>query len=255
MPNESTEKLLSFLNLLCSDNAKDKLKEHIVSVYGDDKRHKYSVITSYIYKKIAPKKDISLNLEQMCFNLRLYIDEHFKTDFERDKCKDEYEKCLEKLYDHINLELVRLNYSKSVENETFERIDNSNKKIQQIEYRAKEIYDDINKQRNQYITILGIFASIVLAFVSGISFSHSTLSNMHQVGIHKFILVLCFIALFFGNILFALFSFVREINGTDIKDDKFFWIFNIFFVAVIIIDIVIYFDRFGLNLLFPMGSK
>lgn len=247
MPNESTKKLLPFLELLCGDNAKDELKEHIVSVYGNNKRHEYSVITSYIYKRIEPNKDVSLNLDQMCFNLRLYIDERFKADFEGDEHKDEYKKCLEKLYDHINLELVRLNYSKSVENETFERINNSSKKIQQIDNRANEIQDSINEQRNQYIVILGIFSSIVLAFVSGMSFSNSTLSNMHQVGIHKLILVLCFIALFFGNILFALFGFIREISGTDTKNNKLFWIFNVFFVIVIIADVLIYFGRFGLE--------
>ena len=251
------EQILSFLKILCgdSDNVKQSLKSLIDSVCGDNEPYKYSVIISLIYKKIVPEKNAGQNLDRICFNLRSYIEEQLKFDFEEDTKKAKnYKKCLEKLYDHINLESVRFNYLKSIENSTIGRIENSDKKIQEIEERHKQIQDDIDKQRSQYIVILGIFASIVLAFVGGMIFSSSVLSNMHKVGIYKLTFVMCFVALFFGNILFALFKFIKDINSVnDTEERKSWWKtllnsnwcqFNLFFIVIICFDIVYFFDEF-----------
>lgn len=71
--------------------------------------------------------------------------------------------------------------------------------------------ENLNKQQTQYITILGIFASIVLAFVGGLVFSTSALSNIDKASIYCLLFVVAFIALFFGNILYFLFDFLSKI--------------------------------------------
>lgn len=251
--DEYRQSLMSFLQALRDYNEQTDLKSLIISVYKKNKRHKYSVITSYIYRKniIPNQESISEYLVQICDNLHYYIDEKLETDF-KDKQQDElsvddYKERLEKLHDHISLESIRFDYSKGIE----QNIQHSAKQIQEdIENKHKIIQEDINKQKNQHIVILGIFASIVLAFVGGMIFSGSVFSNIHKVGIHKLTFVMCFVALFFGNILFALFKFIRDINGTDIKDNKFFWMFNLFFIAVIIVDVVYFFDKFSNETLF-----
>lgn len=259
--SKESESLLSFLENLCDYDGSQELKPHIVSIYKDDKPHRYSIITSYIYEKIIPNQDsVSEYLGQICDNLQGYIDEKFKDDFKdlENKTQEQYKSKLEKLHDHISLESVRFNYLKDINN----NIKDSAKKIQKVEDSAKQIQDDINQQKNQYIVILGIFASIVLAFVGGMIFSGSVLSNMHQVGIYKLTFVMCFIALFFGNILFALFNFIRNTNTAKIENTK-SWVdillnqrlwFNLFFVAVIIIDVLMYFDKLGIKTSF-IGSK
>lgn len=72
---------------------------------------------------------------------------------------------LEKFYDHINLECIRLQDS----NDKINRIKNVSKGLDR---KYKELKENLNKQQTQYITILGIFASIVLAFVGGLVFSN-----------------------------------------------------------------------------------
>ncbi|NID08361.1 hypothetical protein EGM91_007145, partial [Helicobacter pylori] len=66
----------------------------------------------------------------------------------------------------------------------------------------KKLSEELNKQQTQYITILGIFASIVLTFVAGLTFSTSVLSNIDKANAYRLVFVMAFIALFFGNILY-----------------------------------------------------
>lgn len=76
----------------------------------------------------------------------------------------------------------------------------------------------MNKQQTQYITILGIFASIVLTFVGGLAFSTSVLSNIDKANACRLVFVMAFIALFFGNILYLL--FLSKISLSKEKKDK-----------------------------------
>ncbi len=62
----------------------------------------------------------------------------------------------------------------------------------------------------QYITIL-IFASIVLAFVSGLAFS-SVYKNIDKVIIYRLITVISDSTIFIVNILNSLFSFIKQIH-------------------------------------------
>lgn len=58
--------------------------------------------------------------------------------------------------------------------------------------------NEIEKQRSNLeknnISILGIFASIVVAFTAGITFNASVLANMHNVNIYKLIFVIIMIS-------------------------------------------------------------
>ncbi len=117
--------------------------------------------------------------------------------------KEKNEK-LEKLYDHINLECIRLQDSD-------DKISKIKEYSKNLDEKYKKLKEKLNKQQTQYITILGIFASIVLAFVGRLVFSTSVLANIDKVSIYRLIFVMAFIALFFGNILYALFSFLSDL--------------------------------------------
>lgn len=110
-----------------------------------------------------------------------------------------------KFYDHVNLECVRLQDS----SEKISRLQNTYK---ELDKNYKELSENLNKQQTQYITILGIFASIVLTFVSGLVFSNSILSNIDKASIYRLVFVMAFIALFVGNILYFLFAFLIKIS-------------------------------------------
>lgn len=220
---EQDEKLKDFLIFLSKDELTESkytdAKDFIKKIYINDYRHKYSLISTFIYKN----NDLRLNT----------ISENLRNIIKQNGLDNKQIKSLEKLYDHINLELVRLNYTNSIASK-IENLKETSEKIQKDSHEVKTIID---KQQTNYITILGIFASIILAFVSGLTFTNSILANIDKVGIYRFLLIMCFIALFIVNILYYLFSFLKSI----IKQEKekccnfAFIFFNIFIVASIII--------------------
>lgn len=235
----------SFLEALYDNNENKNLKQYIIEIYKDNERHS-SLITSYIMKEIATNDEYESRLFLICEKLRNYIDEKLDLDFENEKdengnsLKEEYKNKLEKIYDHISLEFTRLSYSKSIESNTFSKIEQLESKHKEIESKHKKIKEDISKQRNQYVAILGIFAAIILAFVGGMTFSNSTLAYMHKVSIYRLTFVISLIALFFGNVLFALFDFINNISNVNTQNKKWLNAFNAFFIIAIIADFIVY---------------
>ncbi len=117
----------------------------------------------------------------------------------------------------MNLECIRLQDF----DEKMSRVKNVSIKLEdELNKNYKKLSEELNKQQTQYITILGIFASIVLTFVGGLAFSTSVLSNIDKANAYRLVFVMAFIALFFGNILYLLFSFLSKISLSEEKKDK-----------------------------------
>ena len=100
--------------------------------------------------------------------------------------------------------------------------------------------------QKEYTTILGIFASIVLAFTGGMVFSTSVLENIGDISIYRLIMVSCIIGIVFINMIWILVSYLARIN--QIKREKrlinsfFIWLgANIILFVIIIGTIVGYF--------------
>ena len=85
----------------------------------------------------------------------------------------------------------------------------------------EEAKDNLQKQiksvEKEYISILGIFAAIVLAFVGGITFSTSVLQNISAVSAFRLLLVVDFLAFVLINIIYILVKFIFTINEKDSK--------------------------------------
>ena len=211
----SETEIEKILGLLAIQGNPQTIQQEIIEIYNGGKRHNYSFVTSYIIKKVE-----SQTLSIICENL-INLIELFENN-QNNQCKIS----LQKLYDHINLELIRLNYTKTIEDDLLA----SKHQLEEIQIQSQAIKEDLRKQQTQYITILGIFASIVLAFVGGLTFSSSVLENMHNVSIYRLVFVMCFIALLFGNILYILFSFLAKIalnnKNNDIINKKHIIVFN-----------------------------
>lgn len=226
------KKLEEVVKLLCEEQNLSSQKEQIIQdlkeVYqGKEKyRHQYSRITTIILNSTKDKEQAFMMLAQ---NIRVL--EEIISEENLQIIKPE----LTKLYDHINLECIRLQDSDTKIN----RIKNASKNLDK---KYKELKENLNKQQTQYITILGIFASIVLAFVGGLVFSTSVLSNIHKADIYRLIFVMAFIALFFGNILYLLFNFLSKV--ALVKDEQESWckkpiyLFNIIAIILILIGFV-----------------
>ena len=144
-----------------------------------------------------------------------------------------------KLYDHTNLDIARINYTKTMTNETMsELIKNkvlvkdleksvqesekslkqlSNQTIEDVKQLSQKVQDSQEDMQKEYITILGIFAAIVLAFTGGIVFSSSVLENIDKASIYRLALITFIVGLVFFNLIWLLIDFIRDINGKAIR--------------------------------------
>lgn len=83
----------------------------------------------------------------------------------------------------------------------------------------EEVHRDMKVIEREYITILGIFASIVLAFMGGISFSSATLNAMKDVSIFRLLLIVDLLAFILINSIALLTSVISKDNSKDNKGD------------------------------------
>lgn len=85
--------------------------------------------------------------------------------------------------------------------------------LSSIEDTTKDMKQDIKNIEKEYITILGIFASIVLAFVGNFIFSSSVLQNIAKTNIYRLLLTVDFLGFFFATIILILVRFILHINN------------------------------------------
>lgn len=206
-------------------------------------RHSYSKISNYL---TSSKNDIDLAsvADNMGVILKRLLD-NYEECLSEGIDKEKYSEFIEvvfKLNDHISLEAIRLNdlllternlaeKTKKAEEKIENKASSINKELTKIQNSVNdyifdtkqnikdelknannEINGELKKARSEYITILGIFAAIVLSFVAGLTFSTSVLANIDKSSIYRLAFIVCLIGLFITNILHYLYSFIREIH-------------------------------------------
>ncbi|WRG18232.1 hypothetical protein FOG22_07495 [Helicobacter pylori] len=188
----------------------DQIIKDLKEIYQGEYRHKYSKITTIILNSTRDREQAFMTLTQ---NIRTLKEIQDKDNKEVESIKPK----LEKLYNHMNLECIRL---QDFDEKMSKVKDVSIKLEKELNKNYEKLSEELNKQQTQYITILGIFASIVLTFVGGLAFSTSVLSNIDKANAYRLVFVMAFIALFFGNILYLLFSFLSKISLSKEKKDE-----------------------------------
>ncbi len=179
---------------------KDQIIKDLKEIYKGEYKHKYSKITTIILNSTRDKEQAFMMLTQ---NIKTLKEIQDNKEVESIKPK------LEKLYDHMNLECIRLQDF----DEKMSRVKDVSIKLEdELNKNYKKLSEELNKQQTQYITILGIFASIVLTFVGGLAFSTSVLSNIDKANVYRLVFVMAFIALFFWEyFVSAFFFFIKNI--------------------------------------------
>lgn len=157
----------------------------------------YSEISSYIYSLDSNKIDaILINADAL---LEYALDESPERKISVD-CR----KIVIKIYDHIQLAVNQIKNTQQVF-------------AMAAEGGKEELRKEIKGIEKEYISILGIFASVVLAFIGGVTFSSAVLQNINNTSIYRLLLVIVFLALILVNIIWLLIKFIVEINDKDIK--------------------------------------
>lgn len=135
---------------------------------------------------------------------------------------------IKKLYDHISLDIARINYV----NAQYHNIISDSEDITEIKEQTEDLkafFEDIQKtqeqyakkqketdkrmerQQREYVAILGIFAAVVVAFVGGLVFSTSVFEGLGSANVYKLVIVAAVVGLVLMNILFALFRYISSI--------------------------------------------
>ncbi|HDZ5089446.1 TPA: hypothetical protein RTH14_001436 [Campylobacter jejuni] len=236
--NEKNSQLRSIIEKLCKEQIfsnVDDIIANLFEIYQEGFKHNYSELTTIILN--ATKNDPEQDLMILAQNLRGFeekLNSHSQNTKPEIANLQDIKSRIAKFYDHVNLECVRLQDS----SEKISRLQNTYK---ELDKNYKELSENLNKQQAQYITILGIFASIVLTFVSGLVFSNSILSNIDKASIYRLVFVMAFIALFVGNILYFLFAFLIKISlNIHFQTNRLLIIFNIIILAIMSIDFMCY---------------
>ncbi|MBE3022155.1 hypothetical protein [Campylobacter sp. 7477a] len=235
------ERLLSFLGEIAKElehesqytNLINELKE----IYTNDFRHSYSKIN----QQLMDISNGNLVLLDLMANNISEINKIVSREHSNNK-EDEFSKKIFKLFDHINLERNRIYFTthkaKEALDQAKEATEKSKEAINNTKREFNKIQSKLNKTQSHYITILGIFASIIIAFVGAFTFSTSVLNNIDKVSIYRLIGIICILAVFIVNILNSLYSFVRQIHYGKINKATNFnftkW-FNIIMLVIIIL--------------------
>lgn len=211
-----------------------KLEEIYYIPGADNYRHLYSGIYSTL-SDISIDEELSLDILAQNINV---IEQKYKP-MNRDKKSGSEINIsgeINKLYDHVNLDIARINFSKGLSERvkqetkniadevkvTSENIndvqkENSNIKgsLDETNEELKRLIQETKKQQKEmqqeYVAILGIFASIVLAFVGDITFSTSVLENIDTISVHRLIFITSFIGAISFDIIWLLTVFIYKI--------------------------------------------
>lgn len=207
-------------------------------------RHYYSDIFSTLTLIDGDSSMGSLDI--LAQNIQTIKDGYIPKNLDENGDNIDISKAIIKLYDHTNLDIARINYTKTMTNETMSELAKNRLLLESLKEKVCESEDALEKISNkalydlkqfsskvqkrqedmqkEYITILGIFAAIVLAFTGGIVFSSSVLENIDKSSIYRISLMAFIIGIVFFNLIWILIDFIRDINGKTIRK-KWIWLF------------------------------
>lgn len=235
------------------------------NLYSYNKKHKYFQIFDLLKqnKRQDIRRNIGILLHYIEVCLKILKNENTKENEHVISALEKLEDYLKEKSDYeanreaINIELIKINkvdlkidkqkeeitnYKNNIEKHEIE-IENYKEKIEQHEddikkYKAdiKELGEKLEKSKNDYIVVLGIFASIILSFVGSLTFTSSILSNIDKADIFKLISAFSMSAIVFVNLIFALLSYINKIRNN--KACSWRMVASIIFVNLILIGFV-----------------
>lgn len=230
------KELAADVSLFKNPKARSNIYQRLEEIYYIDDEEKFRHFYSDFFPLIV---EISENpelgsTEALITNLKFLMDHYQIQNKNQNGDFKNVEDEIVKLYDHINLDVARLNHFTRTLSQTQSGL--SELKASSLE--AEEgIKRAMNAEKN-YITILGIFASIVLAFTGGLAFSTSVLENINAVSPYRLAFVMEGLAFVFINVMYILVWFIQKIHGSgDLKYPGFMWCINAIILAAVIVTI------------------
>ncbi|MFL8712595.1 hypothetical protein Q3304_17625 [Clostridioides sp. GD02377] len=172
--------------------------EQIKNIELDGDSIRYSFILEYIKVLGLDSRD---NLQ---INTLLYMETN----------EGDINDILVHILNHILLEIPRAKEMESLRNEsknTKETNNNIRSEIQNYVMAVKECEERVSKSQSEFISILSIFAAVIIAFLGGMSLIGSALNNMDNVSKYRLIFVLLTIGFIMFNVIYMLLYIVSKL--------------------------------------------
>lgn len=179
-------------------------------------RHLYSNVCAVMYEHLNTNPDklddgVPYPARNLASNMELIYRSIEVTDRPESVKRSVY-----KLYDHIELENTRMKYMAQQNKAQIEGVEKLHKEVEDVGAKAEAMWENVanmqdDLQRN-YVTILGIFAAIVIAFAAGSTFSSSVIQSMASVSIYRLAFVMMVLGLFLFDLVMALFFFICRVS-------------------------------------------
>ena len=148
--------------------------------------------------------------------------------------EDQY-KIIVKIYDHFQLAIKQKLLNSNTEGVIKDHISSITASAK--DEISKELRKEVKNVEKEYISILGIFVSIVFAFIGGVTFSTSVLQNINAVSIYRLLLITDLLAIVLVNTVYILMKFICQINNKAFKPFNMIW-FNIAFGVIGVLVII-----------------
>lgn len=217
----------------------------------------YIDITNYIYdmsvKDEQKNEHLSVNLEKCFKNIYNELMDKKKSHPNNYEEQDEYKikhtqyQMVFRIYTHVGLARVQsktfYQLSDSVKGEIDKRIlyeinpkidELANKNESVIKSHIDEFQQDMKKSERDYITILGIFITIIFAFTGSIILPANLVSNAVNIEPAKLVLLILGIAFTFINMLYLLTRFIMMLDDRKTYLSKKLYILWINLILIIL---------------------
>lgn len=205
-------------NLFADDTETESMAIKLQALYADNFRHNYSdffpVILEISKDDNSHNKDyLSNNLEALrCFVENDYVskEKRFSNIYHR----------LEKLCDHINLEIGRLNYYSKNENmigDLASKTENYKMDLKRATVQLNTASKKASSMQTEVIAVLSIFAGIVFTFSGGLTFLGSVMTSIEGAQHYEMVVlaaIICGMVIF--NTIFLLMYLVGKITDRNI---------------------------------------
>lgn len=188
-----------------SEKYKAEIYDYFYNLYSnEDYRHSYFEISRHIE---SLGYDVGDTLERSIQNVLEYsadIDEH-----------SDVTKKISKLSDHVSLELLRLSRMRQISylsDKIHKEMDKTSEMVKEKRNEMDEIDKKVNNIHAEVITILGIFAGLVIGFSIDFQLLAQSLSDMGKVSFFKEIAFVSIIGIILFDSIFLLLFAVSRIS-------------------------------------------
>lgn len=211
---DNMERLLNTLsktteNIEPDESIIGELSSELCSIYSETTfRHSYSELSSFFENLIAEQRDMILTSLDMVL---LYMD---KENINYDVITK-----IVKLLDHLQLETIRLSRIEHIDligNRVVALNQETENMLKQNKQESEDLRKKINNVNAQIITVLGIFAGLVIMFSTTIQIATETFKNINFIDFYKILYLGVNITFVLYNFLFMMMYVVAKIAGVSL---------------------------------------